>query len=149
MEIKKQKSDKGAKAPESRITPGEQKPIMGIDSSRSRLSLKNGRPALSTKASKLRKLIEEKGVMNPRGQVIIPKNIREYLGKHLDIGHNIDIKIRLMPNLTIELSPTQTFEMSTYMEDHPELLKSAANAFVDSKTGNLMTEAQIEEMLRE
>ena len=90
----------------------------------------------------------ENGQMNRRGQVIIPKGIREVFNEVFDLQNNMALEIRLLPSGTIQLVPIKKFPVSLFMETDDELLESAARAYTDKGSGSYTSDAKIQELLR-
>ena len=90
----------------------------------------------------------ENGQMNRRGQVIIPKGIREVFNEVFDLQNNMSLEIQLLPSGTIQLVPIKKFPVSLFMETDDELLESAARAYADKGSGSYASDAKIKELLR-
>lgn len=89
------------------------------------------------------------GQMNSRGQVIIPKIIREFFNGLFNLDNNLSVKIQLMPNGTIELIPMKDFPVSVFMENDSELLQSAARAYTDGKNKKYVPDDEIDKLLKD
>jgi|GEM_PF-4218191 len=89
----------------------------------------------------------ESGRMNRRGQVIIPKGIREVFDEIFDLQNNMALEIQLLPSGTIQLVPIKKFPVSLFMETDYDLLESAARAYAEKGTDSYASEAEIKERL--
>ena len=86
--------------------------------------------------------------MNRRGQVIIPKGIRQVFDEVFDLQNNMALEIQLLPSGTIQLVPIKKFPVSLFMETDDGLLESAARAYAEKGPGSYASEVQIKELLR-
>ena len=89
------------------------------------------------------------GQVNSRGQVIIPKNIREFFKHMFKLNKNLSVEIQLMPNGTIQLVPTTALPVSGFMNNDPNLLKSAARAYTDGKNKKYVPDDEIDRLLKD
>jgi bifunctional DNA-binding transcriptional regulator/antitoxin component of YhaV-PrlF toxin-antitoxin module len=89
------------------------------------------------------------GKMNSRGQIIIPKAIRDIFKDMFDITKSVPFEIRLMQSGIIELVPTASFPVSNYMDVDENMTRSAARAYLQGKNNEFVPESEIDKMLEE
>lgn len=99
------------------------------------------------KTKEIQPIRVESGQMNRRGQVIIPKTIREVFNEVFELQKNMSLEIQLLPSGTIQLVPIKKFPMSVFMESDDELLESAARAYSEKGPDSYATDAKIEDLL--
>jgi bifunctional DNA-binding transcriptional regulator/antitoxin component of YhaV-PrlF toxin-antitoxin module len=91
------------------------------------------------------------GKMNSRGQVIIPKAIRNAFKEVFGTQDSIPLEIMLFPNGTIELVPmsVKNLPVSLFMKSDPELAQSVARAYSNKEAENFATDEQIDNLLKD
>jgi bifunctional DNA-binding transcriptional regulator/antitoxin component of YhaV-PrlF toxin-antitoxin module len=87
--------------------------------------------------------------MNRRGQVTIPKAIRNAFKEVFGTQDSIPLEIRLLPNGTIELTPVKKYRISFFMQSDPELAQSVARAYSNKEPENFATDEQIDNLLKD
>jgi bifunctional DNA-binding transcriptional regulator/antitoxin component of YhaV-PrlF toxin-antitoxin module len=89
--------------------------------------------------------------MNSRGQVIIPKAIRNAFKEFFGTQDSIPLEIKLFPNGTIELVPmsVKNLPVSLFMLSYPDLDQSVARAYSKREPEDFASEEQVDNMLKD